>query len=116
MNFEQFVISKERNAWIQEPGISIYVRRPHPRTRPAGVEFDLATLEAVKPGEGALRRFLERYEPQYGFYIENVLSTQLRNFFVRRGYTVLEPHGYPNWDGPVCLYRARDYSGLCEEG
>lgn len=95
MTFESFVLTSSlRNAWVREPGLSIYVRRARFRfgksvvgspTR-AGTDFDLASGEADHPGSGALTRFLDKYEPQYRFYIENILSDRLVTYFARRGY------------------------------
>lgn len=84
MNFEEFIASKKRNAWIYEPGIEIYVRISLPVR---GTDYDLASMNAERPGEGALTRFLDRYEGKYKFFIENVHEpSRLGEFFLRRGY------------------------------
>jgi hypothetical protein len=85
MNFEKFVASGFRNAWIEEPGIDLYVRRGWwPETRG---DYELGNLQAHKPGKGALTKFLDKYEPKYRFFIENILENpRLEEYFKRRGY------------------------------
>jgi hypothetical protein len=89
MTFEDFVASgaRLRNSWIEEPGLSIYVRKPTGLTHNA--DFELASMEAEDPGRGSLRAFLERNEPSYTFYVENVLNERLTSFFERRGYRIV---------------------------
>ena len=84
MNFEQFVKSKMRNAWIYEPGIKLYVRVSLPSR---GTDYDLAAMLATLRGRGALTRFLDTWEPTHSFYIENVLRPErLGKYFLGRGY------------------------------
>lgn len=87
MTFEQFVKSGPSNAWVREPGIELYVRRSLPSR---GTDFDLANMNANPPGVGALTRFLDKYEPQYTFYIENIHNERLIPYFKRRGYVIVD--------------------------
>lgn len=83
MNLESFLKSKLRNAWIREPGISLYVRKSiHP-----DVDIDLASLEADIPGKGALTAFLNRYEKQFVFRVESILNERLEHYLKNRGYS-----------------------------
>lgn len=87
MNFEDFVNSKHDRAWIREPGIEIYVRRSHEVYRDRHGDFMLATLSAKKPGNGALTKFLDKYEKDFKFAFENVQLERFQNYLDRRGYT-----------------------------
>lgn len=78
------------SAWIKEPGLRIYIRGPH---FARGADFILANIEANKPGAGALTRWLDEYEPQFRFYIENVLNPRLERWLALRGYTVVKLPG-----------------------
>lgn len=92
-----------RNQWLYEPGLRLYVRISYPLFRPAGVDFDLASMEAEEPGRGALTRFLDRYEARHGFYVENCLNDRLVPYLLRRGYVRFSPPG--NYD--INLFRGR---------
>ena len=81
--FEEFVKSHARNGHVTAPGLQIYVRRS---VLPNHGDFELARIVAEEPGKGALTRFLDRWEPEYSLYIENVLTERLAKYLVRRGY------------------------------
>ncbi len=90
MDFKQYAFlavgnSRVRGTWIREPGISIYVRKSVPGRE---TDFDLASMEADEQGGGALTQFLDKYEPHCRFYVENVLTKRLVEYFKRRGYTI----------------------------
>jgi hypothetical protein len=88
MSFDEFVVFRSmRNSWVQEPGIELYVRRSIPSR---GTDFDLANMNADRPGSGALTAFLDKYEPLYSFYIENLLNPRLVPYFEKRGYTQID--------------------------
>jgi hypothetical protein len=89
-SFEQFVTSSLRNEHIREEGISIYIRRPFGHTHNA--DFELATLDADEPGNGALTAFMDKYGDKYTFYIENILEDRLVSFFQKRGYRIIGEH------------------------
>jgi hypothetical protein len=94
LNFEQFCLSDYRNLWIKEPGIDLYVRKSIHKD----VNIDLANMVADKPGTGALTEFLDKYEPKFGFYVENA-HPRLAEYFKRRGYEVVRIDGF----GGICL-------------
>jgi hypothetical protein len=84
-SFDHFLKDIPRNVWVHEPGIRIYVRRSI-RT---GVDIDLANMEADEPGQGALTRFLAKYEPLCVFCVENIHNPRLHAYLKRRGYLQL---------------------------
>jgi hypothetical protein len=99
-----------RTAWVQEPGIRLYLRRPPHGLRPVGVDFDLASMDAHPTGNGALTRFLDRYEPEYGFYVENLLNDRLVGYLERRGYRRFSWH---ETQRDICMYRPRGGGDRC---
>jgi hypothetical protein len=96
MNFHGFTQDTLGNAWIQEPGLAIYVRRiPAPHVERYG-EFCIASVNAKRPGSGALTRFLDEWEPKVAFSFENVMNVRLVAYLARRGYRVTtEAMTYP---------------------
>lgn len=95
-----------RNGWIQEPGtIDIYVRRVFVPTMRYGADIELANMTAEKPGKGALTAFLNRYEPLFRFYVENVMNPRLYDYLIRRGYQIVSGSSDREDGGPD------DYNG-----
>ncbi len=94
-NFEGFLESKLQNAWVEEPGISIYLRKTgsNPYTN---CDFDLANMNAKVLGSGSLTRFLDKFEPRFTFRIENILNDRLVHYFQRRGYVITNLDDYDN--------------------
>lgn len=90
MSFEQFIGSDLRNAHIREKGITIYARRPTGYGHNAN--YELATLDADRPGRGALTAFMDKYGEKYTFYVENILEDRLVDFFQKRGYRIIGEH------------------------
>jgi len=89
MNFLAFTRSTVRNAWIREKGINIYVRDSiHP-----GIDYDLANLDADKPGAGAFTRFLDKFDKLYTFKVELIHNERLIGYLERRGYKRLKKRG-----------------------
>ena len=89
-SFEDFIgprCKHLRSAWTYEPGIELYFRRPTGYSHNA--DWELASMKADKPGNGALTAFLDRFEPQFTFMIENVLEDRLAAYFERRGYRIV---------------------------
>ena len=86
MTFEHFLQQRrQRNAWLREPGIDIYLRR----SIRIGVDIDLANMNAAVLGQGALTRFLDKYEPHHVFCVENIHNPRLPAYLKRRGYMQL---------------------------
>ena len=90
MTFEHFLQQRrQRNAWLREPGIALYVRR----SIRIGVDIDLANANADIMGQGSLTRFLDKYEPNLVFCVENIHNPRLPAYFKRRGYMQLAAAG-----------------------
>lgn len=89
-SFEQFAVSNSRNEHVREKGITIYVRRSFGHIHNA--DFELASLSADKPGNGALTAFMDKYGDRYTFYVENILEDRLVGFFQKRGYRIVGEH------------------------
>lgn len=91
MDFETFTKQHMVNrSWIKEgegkQRLRIYVRRTYEGLRDVYGDYQLANITAVSPGNGGLTRFLNKWEPHYTFYVENVLNVGLRRYLERRGY------------------------------
>lgn len=99
-NFEEFIKSGKKNAWIAEPGIVLYVRKSVPSR---GTDYDLASMTADNPGNKALTKFLDKYELKYSFFIENVLQpNRLGKYLLKRKYRDVTPTGQ---EGPRCYQK-----------
>lgn len=98
MRFEQFIVSKENRAWVTVPGLKIYVRRPRWQLRGPGVDFELASMDARTPGRGALTKFLDKYESQFGFFVQSIINERLQAYLARRGYVVVSHESNPSPD------------------
>lgn len=79
-----------RSLHVEHPGFStLYVRRAHRLRRERyGVDFVIASVDAVTPGQGALTRLLDEYEPRYGLMFESTINYRLVKYLMRRGYVV----------------------------
>lgn len=91
-------------AWVDYPGLDIYVRNGPVLIRQGEQSFmcspclTIAAIEAHDPGNGAFTKLIEdlRTRP-FGVYVENAHNPRLRNKLVRMGFTkVNETHG-PNY-------------------
>lgn len=83
MTFEEFISNDIfTNYWIEEDGIRLYVRKPH-KYSPF---YDLANMSADEKGRGALTKFLNKYETNYSFRVENIHNERLIPFLQKRGY------------------------------
>lgn len=89
-NFDQFRcdVRDIYSEWIKEPGLSIYMRKFPRCWQDTKGEYCLADVQANPPGEGALTRFLDRYEDRFSFGFENVVNVRLIAYLGRRGYRV----------------------------
>ena len=96
MNFDEFLAGTERNAWLNEKHMAIYVRRS---MRPIGVSdamipcLDLAnvTVDEKKRGGGVLTLFIKRAEREAkarkrAVYVESILEPRLIPFLTKNGY------------------------------
>lgn len=84
--FQDFVASDffMRSEWVKEYGVRIYVRKPVVALHSA--DFEIANVEADKPGKGGFTKFLDEYEQKYKFLHENVMNERLLAYLLRRGY------------------------------
>lgn len=82
---KSFSLSSQMTGFIYEIGLEVYVVKNIDKKSP-GINFDISSISAHKPGKGKLTKFLDRYEPLFGLYIENILSARLRQYFIKRGY------------------------------
>jgi hypothetical protein len=103
MTLDQFIKSQWRNAWIHEGDLELYVRRTSGGFEEKWGHYQLANMSALTPGNGSLTRFLNKYEQQYQFYIENILDKRLVSFFERRGYVVANKLDIEYYQAPPCM-------------
>lgn len=96
MNFMEFVNSKERNIYIEDCDLSIYIRRGNKYVHNA--DFELANIVSYYPSQGNLIRFLDLYEQKYTFFVESILEEKLIPFLEKRGYILV-----PNTNPPCCI-------------
>lgn len=96
INFDDFVKHNYSNTWIKQPGISLYVRKSH-----RGADYEIGNMNAVIPGRKSLTAFLNLYEPQYRFYIEQIFNERLIPYFEKRGYTIIGTYDTPHMIGPA---------------
>lgn len=93
----------ERSAWIKEPGLRIYVRRPWVNQ---DWDIHLANIEARIPNGGALTRLLDQLEPIHTIYIENVMTQRFLDHLINvRKYQLHNPRSHPysviRYKGPL---------------
>jgi hypothetical protein len=86
-SLDQFLESYERNEWVQEPGIEMYVRKATPPQVEEGIHLQFANLQASIRGNGALTAVLDKLEPQMGIMIESILEPRLIPYLEKRGYS-----------------------------
>jgi hypothetical protein len=93
MDFEQFTKSPLPNAWIVENNIlRLYIRKTYPLLKSHYGDYQLASMVSAAPGSGLLTTFLNKYEPKYQFYIENIFEERFFEYFKGRGYRVMYNH------------------------
>lgn len=95
-SLQEFLTSKERNAWITHEGFAeLYVRRTQ---RHGFVTLDLASLEAEEPGKGAftalVKHVRERY-PGLAIYVESVLNARFDAKLEKMGFECTLTHVPP---------------------
>jgi hypothetical protein len=97
--FEGFLDSSLGRAWVYEPGIRLYLRKPIAGIRGPNVDVEIAAVEADQPGQGAFTRFLDEHEPHFGFYVQLIHNERLVPYLARRGYVIVssrEDAGVPS--------------------
>lgn len=108
MNLEGFLASKLRNSYIDEPGLTYYVRRS---VMFAGV-VELANVVSDGSRPAALHFFLRRYR-HIPFYMENVENPELARYMRRIGWIEVydpgaEDIGLPCFISPLMHHLHKD--------
>jgi hypothetical protein len=106
MNLDEFLAGTERNAWIEEPHMKVYVRKSNRflsaktihNSTPVTPCLDIASVEVDedKRGGGVLTLFIKRFEREAkrlnrGVFVESILEPRLIPFLTKNGYAFL-PH------------------------
>lgn len=81
MNLLEFIDSPMRNEWLDEPGISYYVRKSI--MFKGAIELANCTAPEHSLALG-FWNFIARYEDTIPFVVENVLNEQITEFFRRK--------------------------------
>lgn len=98
MTLDEFMAqSRQRNAYVEYPGFAaLYIRKGHFRFIECvkwPLVLDLANMEAVKTGQGTFKRLVahlrERY-PEYGLYVECVLTSRFAKGLERMGFVRMD--------------------------
>jgi hypothetical protein len=97
MTLIQFIKSKSRNLWINEPNIRVYVRKA---THSIDGEFlpclDIGNVEVDfdKQRRGIFSRFLDKFEREAKklgrvCYMESIMNDHLKKYLIsKRGYRI----------------------------
>lgn len=96
MDLEEFIESPLRNQWINEKGITYYVRKCVIRQ---GVII-LASCTSDETHVGALWRFLRRHKDK-PFYMEQVINPELAEYMRRIGWFEENNGGVPQFVSPA---------------
>jgi len=97
MNLNEFLESTDRNAWIKEKHMKVYVRKSYRhldvKTLTTTPCLDIATVEVDedKRGSGILTLFIKRFEREAKklarcVYVESILEPRLIPFLIKNGY------------------------------
>lgn len=94
MNLDQYICDDKqpRNLYIEEPGLSYYVRK---NWWFEGL-IELSNCVAVEGARFGYWRFLKRYESRVPFRAEQVLNPDLAKLYRQRGWTEFRTVG--QWD------------------
>jgi len=72
----------KRSEWVKHKPLSLYVRCS--TITPGLVE--LANMTSTQKGKGGLTKFLDKYEPDVMFLVENIQNLRLAKYFLKRDY------------------------------
>jgi hypothetical protein len=97
LNLLEFIDSNETNLYIEEPGLSYYVRKSF--IYPGVIE--LANCSATADKGLGYWRFLKKYEATIPFIAEQVLNKDLANLYRRRGWAERSIGGIPQFASPL---------------
>jgi hypothetical protein len=109
LTLDEFIAAKDGTvccghdrAWVKEDGFgSLYVRKVRRYFRVDGKPkictnvFELATIDAERPGNGAFTRLVEKLERVWDgpIFVESVLSERFAAALVRMGFVPVYPEG-----------------------
>jgi hypothetical protein len=106
MNLNEFLASTNRNTWIDEPHMRMYVRKSNRflskktihNSIPTTPCLDMASIEVDVDmrGKGVLTLFIKRFEREAkqlnrAVYVESILEPRLVSFLIKNGYDFV-PH------------------------
>jgi hypothetical protein len=81
---EKFLNSPQRNMWIENKAIKIYIRKSKRNFRGQMFDFfDFAAIEVYKQGQGLFTQVLKRFEeiyPNKNIFIESVLTDRFADY------------------------------------
>lgn len=90
MTLKEFFTTNQRNAWLNHPNFhSLYVRRSYRAVNSEVVPcFDIASIEALNPGEGAFQRLLEEIEQFWEgpIYVESIFNKDFEEHLLKIGF------------------------------
>jgi hypothetical protein len=79
-----FINSKQRNLWIGNDSIRIYIRKSKRIFKGQFYDFfDFASIEVENPGQGLFTKILKEFEKKYpdkNIFIESVLTERFANY------------------------------------
>ena len=96
---DDFLKSGERNAWLSDDEIKIYLRNRSNRL--GKTMLDIGSVEATNPGCGKFKVLLPMILDKAfkagrdGVYIENVITPRFASFFRKEGWTECDGYGGP---------------------
>jgi hypothetical protein len=81
---DDFLNSPQRNIWVQNKAIKIYIRKSKRNFRGKMFDFfDFATIEVQKQGQGLFTQVLKRFEeiyPDKNIFIESVMTERFADY------------------------------------
>jgi len=105
MNLRDFISSNLRSQWIDEPGLSYYVRKSI--FFPGSIE--LANCGADPDSrEFGYWRFLKRYAREIPFIAEQVINPDLASLYRRLRWRERDIGGIPQFASPLMVERFCD--------
>ena len=79
-----FIDSKDRNLWISNNAISIYIRKSKRNFKGNMYDFfDFASIDVTEPGSGLFTKIIKKFEEKYpdkNIFIESVLTERFANY------------------------------------
>lgn len=91
------------NAWVEYPGLDLYVRRGKILIRDLDSSYfceclTIASVEAHVKGQGSFTGLIEYLKTKsFGIYVENVHNARLRNKLIELGFKEVNVNHGPNY-------------------